>query len=85
MFVFGLCLVCVWLFFSYTGIEDTLNNSVTVVVNQLLFLLLPLTHSVARDKLQTPCLSFFSCEIEKGRLRHAGLVFSKGLAVTQDT
>lgn len=59
-----------------------MNNSVTVINDQLLFLVLALICSVTWDKSLTAC--FFSCEREKSRLRHTGLVFSKCLVLAED-
>lgn len=76
--VFGF-LVFGFFFSPCADIKDTPNNSVTVIVTQLLFLVWLLT-SVTWEKSLTVCFGFFSCEMEKSRL-NAGPVFSKCLAV----
>lgn len=78
---FFILLVCLGFFIPFADIQDPLNSSVTIIINQLLFCVLALICSVRWDKsvTVTRLLELWS------RLRHTRLVFSKCLVLTQDT
>lgn len=81
IFFLFILLVCLGFFIPFADIQDPLNSSVTIIINQLLFRVLALICSVRWDKsvTVTRLLELWS------RLRHTRLVFSKCLVLTQDT